>query len=125
MRADVASHVKKIKQTPEQRRKSNARSYAHVYRDLGRIKKEPCKVCGSLDSRMHHRDYSKPTVVEWLCRKHHLEWHAREKAQGIDRSITMPRQKPTEEDLKLREARKEEWIAFRKTYLFTQKKLAE
>ena len=37
----------------------------------------------------------------------------------------MPRPKPTEEDLKYREVRKQEWLDFRKTYMFTQVKLAE
>lgn len=37
----------------------------------------------------------------------------------------MPRPKPTEEDLEERQARKQEWLKFRKEYLFTQVKLAE
>ena len=37
----------------------------------------------------------------------------------------MPRPKPTEEDLKDREDRRQEWKKFRKDRLFTQTKLAE
>jgi DNA-binding XRE family transcriptional regulator len=37
----------------------------------------------------------------------------------------MPRPKPTEEDMKERDARREEWRKFRKDHLFTQVKLAE
>jgi DNA-binding XRE family transcriptional regulator len=37
----------------------------------------------------------------------------------------MPRPKPTEEDLKDREVRRQEWRKFRKEHLFTQIKLAE
>ena len=37
----------------------------------------------------------------------------------------MARPKPTEEDLKAREARRDEWRQFRKNHLFTQVKLAE
>lgn len=61
--------------TPEQRKKANARSYAHVYRDRGKIEWRPCGKCGSADSQMHHEDYSKPTEVTWLCRECHLEHH--------------------------------------------------
>lgn len=61
---------------PLAKMKANARSYAHVYRDRGLIKKENCRNCGSHDSQMHHEDYSKPTQVIWLCRKCHLAEHA-------------------------------------------------
>jgi DNA-binding XRE family transcriptional regulator len=37
----------------------------------------------------------------------------------------MSRSKPTEEDLKDRDSRREEWRKFRKDHLFTQVKLAE
>ena len=37
----------------------------------------------------------------------------------------MPRPKPTEEDLVIREKRAKEWIEFRREYIFTQKKLAD
>lgn len=60
----------------EARQKANARAYAHVYRNRGKIQKENCKVCGSPDSQMHHEDYSKPTQVTWLCRPCYLAEHA-------------------------------------------------
>lgn len=41
----------------------------------GRLKKEPCAVCGSSDSEAHHEDYSKPLDVIWYCPKHHAERH--------------------------------------------------
>lgn len=59
----------------EQRKKMNARSYAHVYVKRGKLKKEPCKICGNLDSQIHHPNYDKPIDIIWLCRKHHLELH--------------------------------------------------
>jgi hypothetical protein len=40
----------------------------------------PCEVCGLAKSEAHHDDYSKPLDVRFLCRKHHLEHHA--KAEG-------------------------------------------
>jgi hypothetical protein len=42
----------------------------------GRLKPEPCKVCGDVNKvHGHHPDYSKPLHVVWLCPKHHVEEH--------------------------------------------------
>jgi hypothetical protein len=37
----------------------------------------PCEVCGALSAEAHHKDYSRPLDVVWLCRKHHMELHRR------------------------------------------------
>lgn len=42
----------------------------------GRLKRLPCAVCGSERVDAHHRDYSKPLDVVWLCREHHRMVHA-------------------------------------------------
>ncbi len=55
--------------TEEQRIKANARAYANVYLNRGKIKKKNCIDCGSEKSQMHHDDYSKPLEVIWLCRE--------------------------------------------------------
>ena len=62
--------------TAEQRRKSNCRSYAHVYLRRGLLVKEPCQDCGIPDSQMHHADYDKPLQVTWLCPGCHGRRHA-------------------------------------------------
>ena len=54
--------------------KLNARSYAHVYIKRGKIERKGCELCGE-PAECHHDDYSKPTLVRWLCRIHHLELH--------------------------------------------------
>lgn len=42
----------------------------------GRLTKHPCKICGTLlRVEAHHKDYSKPLLVKWLCKKHHNEVH--------------------------------------------------
>ena len=41
----------------------------------GRIRRQPCVVCGLSPAEGHHSDYTKPFEVEFLCRKHHMERH--------------------------------------------------
>ena len=41
----------------------------------GKIEKKPCRVCGNIESEMHHIDYSNPLDVIWLCRIHHRLEH--------------------------------------------------
>jgi hypothetical protein len=60
--------------TVEQRRKDACRSYANAYRKRGKLKPEPCEVCGDI-AQMHHADYNKPLLVRWFCRPHHLKLH--------------------------------------------------
>lgn len=75
MRATRPKH----KDLPEHaKKKANARAYLHQYVKRGKVKKEPCKVCGNEKSQAHHPDYSKPAEVVWLCREHHLELHRNE-----------------------------------------------
>jgi hypothetical protein len=74
----LRSWRKKNPKSKEQRFKSNARSYLHVYVKRGKIKKLPCEKCGSLHSEAHHPDYSEPLKVKWLCRAHHLDLHKEE-----------------------------------------------
>jgi hypothetical protein len=66
--------------TEEQRIKANARAYANTYQRRGKLKKEPCSVCGSMDSQKHHTDYSQPLKVVWLCREHHLDEHVQKES---------------------------------------------
>lgn len=47
----------------------------------GKVKKEPCKVCGDVNSQAHHPDYNKPLDVIWLCHKHHVELHKKLKKE--------------------------------------------
>lgn len=41
----------------------------------GLMKRGQCEVCSSKRTQAHHDDYSKPTVVRWLCAKHHKALH--------------------------------------------------
>lgn len=50
----------------------------------GRIKKQPCWVCGS-NAVAHHPDYDRPLDVVWLCQPHHKQAHAMVAANDDDR----------------------------------------
>ncbi len=39
----------------------------------GRLRREPCEICGDEKSQAHHSDYSKLLEVQWLCFAHHRE----------------------------------------------------
>lgn len=41
----------------------------------GRLQREPCVFCGTEKVHGHHRDYSKPLEVVWLCPKCHTRLH--------------------------------------------------
>lgn len=59
--------------TAEQRKKDIARSYAHVYLKRGKlIRPEKCPICGEKSKlQMHHSDYDRPLMIEWLCEPCH------------------------------------------------------
>ena len=42
----------------------------------GKLQKEPCLFCGTAKVHGHHRDYSKPLEVIWLCARCHNRLHA-------------------------------------------------
>jgi hypothetical protein len=60
----------------------------------GRIDKQPCEICGSIEAEMHHEDYSKPLEVKWLCRRHHRQRdyemrHGKGYWHGLARNCTL------------------------------------
>lgn len=54
-------------------RKSAQTAVGNAIRD-GRMKKQPCWVCGD-KAEAHHPDYSRPLDVVWLCAGHHKDAH--------------------------------------------------
>lgn len=48
----------------------------------GRLIKQPCKRCGNPKSQAHHKDYSKPLNVVWLCQRHHNEVHEKQRRRA-------------------------------------------
>jgi hypothetical protein len=55
------------------RKKANT-AVSNALRD-GRLKKQPCWVCGE-KAVAHHPDYDRPLDVVWLCQPHHKQAHA-------------------------------------------------
>lgn len=64
--------------TEEQKKKSNARSYANAYQRRGKIRRSACSKCQASLAQKHHPDYSNPLFVVWLCRSCHMQEHLME-----------------------------------------------
>jgi hypothetical protein len=60
---------------PKIKEKERARNLAREALYNGTIKKLPCIICGDENVEMHHRDYSKPLEVDFLCKRHHILYH--------------------------------------------------
>jgi ribosomal protein S27AE len=52
-----------------------ARVIARYYIKRGKIKKQPCEICGNKKTQAHHEDYNKPLEVRWLCPSCHKKLH--------------------------------------------------
>ncbi len=76
-RADAARYQnKRRKKYPE---KDRARNLVTKAMKAGSLRRQPCEKCGTKRAQAHHDDYSKPLQVRWLCYKHHLAEHGKEK----------------------------------------------
>lgn len=42
----------------------------------GKLFKKPCEICGDNKVHAHHKDYSKPLDIVWLCPKCHHRLHS-------------------------------------------------
>jgi hypothetical protein len=42
----------------------------------GRLKRQPCEVCGAEPAECHHIDYADPDRIMWLCKAHHAQTHS-------------------------------------------------
>ena len=78
--------TRKLTRQQEWRRKNPASYLAHLTVQnalrLGLIQRQPCAICGAERAEAHHPRYDQPLVVEWLCRRHHRQHHAKEAANG-------------------------------------------
>ena len=71
------SHAMSVKKWA---RSNREKRYAHSVVShavaAGKIKKEPCKVCGNEKVEAHHHDYSLPMHIIWLCSSCHKKAHS-------------------------------------------------
>lgn len=72
MRDNTANNRRWRKRNPAA---TKAHSKVDTAKRAGRLKKQPCEVCGNPRASAHHDDYSKPLQVRWLCHDHHVETH--------------------------------------------------
>ena len=79
----TARDLSKQKELQSNPVKQKVRRFTNRAVKLGRIKKEACVVCGSLNSVAHHEDYSKALEVTWLCTFHHADRHKEMKDAGL------------------------------------------
>jgi hypothetical protein len=61
---------------PGAKARALARRKLNLYVYYGKVKRQPCEMCGAPKAEAHHEDYSKPLAVEWLCPPHHREREA-------------------------------------------------
>ena len=61
-----------IKRNPE---KNRAHMKVRDALKYGKLEKKPCEVCGENKVEAHHKDYSRPLEVNWLCPVHHGVLH--------------------------------------------------
>lgn len=61
------------------RKKRSAHSALKRAVSAGKVTRQPCEVCGKLETQGHHPDYSKPLAVLWLCDEHHKQAHVKER----------------------------------------------
>lgn len=81
-RAKLPHRKKMARQITIKWREKNPQAYraqtavGNALRD-GKLKRGPCSICGTTKSvHGHHKDYSKPLDVVWLCAKCHQRIHA-------------------------------------------------
>lgn len=72
--------MKKYRNDPMLRIKHEARWRTKKAIKKGILKKGLCEICQSKNTQAHHDNYNEPLKIRWLCKKHHLQIHA--KAEG-------------------------------------------
>jgi len=66
--------MRQYRRDPELAHRHHARDLLRSAVRYGRIKRQPCEICGA-KAEAHHSDYSKPFDVRWLCHAHHVQIH--------------------------------------------------
>jgi hypothetical protein len=57
----------------------------------GEIVRQSCEVCNQGGkTHAHHPDYSQPTLIKWLCPRHHKELHPRDPIIRGSGAVALP-----------------------------------
>jgi len=59
----------------EQAKRRKCRSITNKAIQKNELIRQPCEVCGVMNSEAHHDNYNKPLKVRWLCFIHHRAYH--------------------------------------------------
>lgn len=59
--------------------RKKARYITGKFIKAGLIQKKPCEKCGNPNVQVHHLDYFNPSLVQFLCEKHHRDYHKQHK----------------------------------------------
>ena len=78
-----AAAMKRYAHDPRLRHKFEARWLTHRAVKAGKLIKQPCEQCGSIKVQAHHKDYSKPLDVMWLCVICHRHIHAQAEGRQL------------------------------------------
>lgn len=62
------------------REKLKAQAMVRQALRAGKLRRGRCEVCNDFRVDAHHPSYLEPLIVIWLCRKHHQQLHAAERA---------------------------------------------
>jgi ribosomal protein S27AE len=52
-----------------------AEDAVYYAKKTGKLIPQPCQICGAIKTEAHHKDYSKPLSVTWLCKRCHRLVH--------------------------------------------------
>lgn len=79
-----SKYFMKYRNKPGENVKHNARRKAQQAVKSKKLIKQPCINCKEPKSQMHHKDYSKPLDITWLCNKCHKQEHRRLKQEVLN-----------------------------------------
>jgi hypothetical protein len=65
--------IKRTKYALKNKHKISARMKVNRAIISGKIKRGNCLECNLPNSEAHHKDYSKPFDIIWLCKQHHAD----------------------------------------------------
>lgn len=69
------NYIKKYREKDITKTKDTCRWKTAYLVKKGIIIKNCCEICGDIKSETHHKDYTNPFDIIWLCPKHHTALH--------------------------------------------------